>query len=58
MFLDMERVISEKNEFNEYILYFPMGSWVSELKIGIEKDAIIENVKKRKGKKSHFTVRQ
>lgn len=53
-FLDMEKLIANTGEAREYILYFPLFSWVEELKIGIEKNSVIENIETTERKKLLF----
>ncbi len=42
MFLNMERTISNSEESFEYMLYFPVFSWVQDLEIGVLKNQRIE----------------
>lgn len=53
-FLDMEKIVSTDGKMCECILYFPLFSWVRELEIGIEKDAVIEKSQDKKDKKILF----
>ncbi len=47
-FLDMEMVVSANAEVYDYMLYFPLCSWVRDLEVGVEKDAVIEQATPRK----------